>query len=78
LHELNSRLFQSLLHRVDGGTRDRQFIPIVYHNLFALALFRSNRTLWLPKTDAGSSTIFRDELDAGLFEDARYCVHGIL
>ena len=41
-------------------------------------LFRSNRALWLPKTNAGSATIFCDELDAGLFEGARYCVHGIL
>ena len=76
--ELNSGLFQSLLHRVDGRTRDRQFIPTVYQDLFAFALFRSNRTLWPPKTNARSSTILRDELDAGLFEGAHYCVHGIL
>jgi hypothetical protein len=67
---LNFGLFQSLLHRVDGGTRDRQFIPIIYHNLFALALFRSNRPLWLPKSDAGSSAIFCNELNSGFFEGA--------
>jgi hypothetical protein len=30
------------------------------------------------QTDAGASTIFCDELDAGLFEGVRYCEHGIL
>ena len=34
------------------------------------ALFRPNRTLRLPKTNAGSSTILRDELDAGRLQRA--------
>jgi len=68
--ELNSGLFQSLLHRVDGRTRDRQFIPTVYQDLFAFALFRSNRTLWPPKPNARSSTMLRDELDAGHLQRA--------
>jgi hypothetical protein len=36
--------------------------------LVAFVLFRSNRTLWLPKANAGTSAIFRDELDAGRFQ----------
>ena len=31
-------------------------------------LFRSNRTLWLAKTNSGSSAVFRNELDASLFQ----------
>ena len=39
-----------------------------YHNLPRSFLFRSNWALWLPKTNAGSSTIFCDELNSGSFE----------
>jgi hypothetical protein len=35
--------------------------------------FRSNRTLRFPKTNAGSSTIFYDELDAGRLQRALNC-----
>ncbi|MGZ3357266.1 MAG: hypothetical protein ACXVBO_20760 [Isosphaeraceae bacterium] len=38
--------------------------------VLAFALFRSNGALWLPETNAGSSTIFRDELDAGRLQRA--------
>ena len=38
-----------------------------FHFAYA-ALFRSNRTLWLAKTNARSSTVFGNELDSGLFE----------
>ena len=40
----------------------------IYLCLFAIASFRSNGTLRLPKTDARSATIFCYELDARLFE----------
>jgi hypothetical protein len=46
--------------------------------IFAVPLFRSNWALWLTKANAGSSTIFCDELDAGFFEGARNCDYGIL
>ena len=36
------------------------------------------RALRLAKPDAWSSTIFGNELDAGLFEGVRYREHGIL
>jgi hypothetical protein len=45
-------------------------IRTIYREAFAVDLIRSNRALWLPKTNAGSSTIFCDKLDAGLFEGA--------
>jgi hypothetical protein len=62
---------------VDGGARDRQSIPTIYHD-FCGPLFRSNGALWPTKANAGSSTIFCDELDAGFFECARNCDYGIL
>ena len=42
--------------------------PTTIMIVFPLILFRSNRTLWLPKTNAESSTILRDKLNSGLFE----------
>ncbi len=47
-----------------------------HHQLFSL-FFWLVRNWRLPQTDARSSTVLRDELDAGLFEGAGYCGHGI-
>jgi hypothetical protein len=38
--------------------------------IIAFALFWSNRALRLPKTNAGSSTILRDEIDASRLQRA--------
>ena len=56
---------------------DLQLIP-QFSRSFSVALSRPNGALWLPKTNAGSSTILCDELDAGLSEGTCDCAHGIL
>jgi hypothetical protein len=44
--------------------------PIILGCPFAIASFRSTGTLWLPKSNAGPSAIFRDELDPGRLQRA--------
>jgi len=62
--------------RVEGGTRDQQFILTQSICPFAAVLFRANWALWFPKTNARSSTILLDELDTGLFEGALHVLKG--
>jgi hypothetical protein len=48
-------------------------IRTIYREAFAVDLFRSNRALWLPQTNAGSSTILCNELDSGRLQRALNC-----
>jgi len=59
-------------------TTARQTVSSFRHNLFLFCgrSIRPNRTQWFPKTNAGSTTVLRDELDAGLFESASNILKG--
>jgi hypothetical protein len=65
----------SLINRI-STTAHQMSVHSDLFVMFSVALFHG--ALCLAKTNAGSSAVFCDEIDARLFEGARYCGHGIL
>jgi hypothetical protein len=77
---ISGRESRKQVPRAAGTSTIRHARPSVHSDtiffFFAVDLFRPNRTQWFPKPNAGSTTVLRDELDAGFFESASHILKG--